>query len=127
MLLVVLLGIVNAMLMSVLERVREIGTMLAVGLRRRHIVQLFLIEGLAIGIIGAVIGMAVGMSWVMYANKVGLPLPAPGAKVNTVLHPAVETYYLVRILIQASLGAGLASLWPAWRASRRTMRASRLS
>ncbi len=117
-LLVVLLGIVNAMLMSVLERVREIGTMLAVGLRRRHIVQLFLIEGVAIGIVGGLLGMAVGMAWVLYEHQVGIALPAPGARVNTILRPSVEAVYLARILLQATVGAAIASLWPAWRASK---------
>ncbi len=117
-LVVVLLGVVNAMLMSVLERVREIGTMLAVGMRRRHIVQLFLFEGVVLGLVGGVLGVLVGFAWVSWAGRNGLAIPAPGANVPSLLRPNVEVSFLVRVVVQATLGAALASLWPAWRASR---------
>jgi putative ABC transport system permease protein len=116
-LLVVLLGIVNAMLMSVLERVREIGTMLAVGMRRRQIVGLFLLEGLVLGFLGGVIGLALGAAVTMYFGHVGIDLPAPGATVSTLLRPVVTGRYLVEALVQAVVGAGVAALWPAFRAS----------
>jgi putative ABC transport system permease protein len=115
---VVLLGIVNAMLMSVLERTREIGTMLAVGMRRRQIIQLFLAEGFVIGLLGGALGLAVGMIAVLWLNKTGIPLPAPGATVASVIRPFVSQRYLLAALIGTPLGASLATLWPAWRASR---------
>lgn len=117
-LLVVLLGIVNAMLMSVLERVREIGTMLAVGMRRWQIAQLFLLEGLVLGVLGGLVGAVVGLAWVAYANHTGVLMPAPGAKVASVLHPAVTPVFVLRALVQASVGAALAALFPAYRASK---------
>jgi putative ABC transport system permease protein len=114
---VVLLGIVNAMLMTVLERTREIGTMLAVGMRRRQIVQLFLLEGAVIGAVGSVIGIAIGSLAVAYWNHRGIPLPAPGATVDSIIRPAVSGKFLVGMLVGTPLGAALATLWPARRAS----------
>lgn len=115
---VVLLGVVNAMLMSVLERVREIGTMLAVGMKRRQIVSLFIGEGVVLGLIGGTIGALLGFAWVSYMNAKGISIPAPGASVPSILRPSVELTFVGRAIVQATLGAALASLWPAWRASR---------
>jgi putative ABC transport system permease protein len=117
-LLVVLLGIVNAMLMNVLERVREIGTMLAVGMRRSQIVQLFLLEGAVTGVVGGVLGVGVGLLAVYVMNKVGVELPAPGAKVASVIHPFVEPLFVLRTLAQSVAGAALASIIPARRAAQ---------
>ena len=51
-------GVVNAMLMSVRERTREIGTMRALGMRRSRVVRLFVLEGLALGVVSALAGAA---------------------------------------------------------------------
>ncbi len=115
---VVLLGVVNAMLMSVLERTREIGTMLAVGMRRRQIVALFLAEGFVIGVVGGALGLLVGMLAVTWFHHTGIPLPAPGASVPSIIRPFVGTKFLVGAIFGTPVGAALATLWPAWRASR---------
>jgi putative ABC transport system permease protein len=114
---VVLLGIVNSMLMTVLERTREIGTMLAVGMKRRQIVQLFLLEGAVIGAVGATLGLIVGFVAVSIAHSKGIPLPSPGATVPSILRPFVSPQFMVAAFIGTPLGAALATLWPAYRAS----------
>lgn len=116
--LVVLLGIVNAMLMSVLERVREIGTMLAVGMKRLQVVQLFVAEGLVLGAIGGAVGLLLGVSWVMIMNRIGILIPAPGASVDSIVRPDIAPLFVVRVFAQATVGAMLAALWPAWHAAR---------
>lgn len=117
-LLVVLLGIVNVMLMNVLERVREIGTMLAVGMRRRQIVALFLTEGAVLGLVGGTLGALVGGAVTLWLHHRGLLLPAPGSNVDSVIRPFVSFPYLVRSVVMASVGAALAALWPAYRAAQ---------
>ncbi|MBL8953038.1 MAG: ABC transporter permease [Myxococcaceae bacterium] len=115
---VVLLGILNAMLMTVLERTREIGTMLAVGMRRRQIIRLFMLEGAVIGTAGVMLGLAVGLALVTWFNHHGIPLPAPGATVDSIVRPYVTSRFIAGIFAGTPLGAALATLWPAWRASR---------
>ncbi|NOY80049.1 MAG: FtsX-like permease family protein [Kiritimatiellaeota bacterium] len=58
--LVTVIGIANAMLMSVTERIREIGTMKCLGALSKFVVKLFLIESLIIGVLGAVFGTILG-------------------------------------------------------------------
>lgn len=115
---VVLLGVVNAMLMSVLERVREIGTMLAVGTRRSQILTLFLLEGAVLGAVGGLLGVLLGTALVTVMHHKGIPLPAPGSTVTSTIRPFVSSAFLVRSLLFATVGAALSSLYPAWRASR---------
>jgi putative ABC transport system permease protein len=62
-LLVAAIGITNTMLMSVLERTREIGIMKAVGAREGHILVLFLMEGALIGLVGGLLGLVA--AWLM--------------------------------------------------------------
>ncbi|MBI3185445.1 MAG: ABC transporter permease [Myxococcales bacterium] len=114
---VALLGIVNSMLMSVLERVREIGTMLAVGMRRRQVVALFLMEGAILGAIGGAVGVSLGYLVVRWLHRVGIHLPAPGATTESIIRPFVGLDYVAAALALAVVGAALATLWPAMRAS----------
>lgn len=114
----VLLGIANSMLMNVLERVREIGTMLAVGTRQRQVRTLFVLEGAALGIAGGILGAGLGLGIVLLLNRVGIPLNTPGTHFTNVLHPYVTFGYLVVAAGISSVGACLAALWPAARAAK---------
>ncbi|MDY7226782.1 ABC transporter permease [Hyalangium rubrum] len=114
----VLLGIVNVMLMNVLERVREIGTMMAVGMRRRSIILLFLLEGGVLGLVGGAVGALVGGAVTLWLHERGILLPSPGANVDSIIRPSVSFLYLMYVVGLATVGASLAALWPAWRASR---------
>ncbi len=117
-LLTVLLGIVNVMLMNVLERVREIGTMLAVGTRRWQVVSLFLLEGAVLGLVGGLVGALVGGAVTLWLGHRGIVLPAPGAQADSIIRPFVSGLYLVRAVGMATVGASLAALWPAYRAAK---------
>ena len=114
-------GIVNAMLMSVHERTREIGTIRAMGMRRDGVVRLFLLEGLALGIVAAALGVLVGGAMVLYWAGVGI-------RMNTVtlawlaggdfLYPRLELPSVVRAAVAIIAISTLASIYPAYAASR---------
>ena len=115
---VILMGLANALLTSVLERVREIGTMLAVGVRRRQVLAMFVIEAALLGVVGAVLGCAVGSAIVLALAREGVDFITPGASMAQHLVPFVEVSFLARMVALCTGGAVVASLWPAWRASR---------
>ncbi|MBX7098307.1 MAG: FtsX-like permease family protein [Myxococcaceae bacterium] len=113
-----LLGVVNVMLMSVLERTREVGSWLAMGMRRREVVRTFVAEGLLVGGAGAVLGAALALALVAWAGSAGLEIPAAGTSVPMVVRPRLEPWVVALVLLGTPLGAALASLWPARRAGR---------
>jgi putative ABC transport system permease protein len=115
---IIITGIINTMLMSVFERVREIGTMLAVGMRRRQVVALFVMEGAVLGLVGGILGALVGGAVTLWLGHRGILLPAPGAVADSIIRPSVTLLYLVRAVGMATVGASLAALWPAYRAAR---------
>lgn len=73
----VLLSVANSVNMSVFERMSEFGTLLALGNRRRDIFQLILLENLILGVIGALLGVAVGLSIAVIVSAIGIPMPPP--------------------------------------------------
>lgn len=115
--LVALLGIVNTMLMSVLERTREIGVMLALGMRRGRIVLLILAEAMIIATLSALPGLAVGTLIVRTLGQRGIAFTAPGGGLLH-LHPFVTVRESLLVVLLASVGAIVAAVYPAWRASR---------
>ena len=66
-----LFGIVNTMLMSVLDRVREFGVLMAVGMRRRRLFGLIIVETILLAVTGAVVGMICGSLTVWYFVQAG--------------------------------------------------------
>jgi putative ABC transport system permease protein len=103
-----LFGVVNTMMTSVHERIRDIGIMRAVGASRNQIVKAFIYEAIIVGILGGVFGYAAGT---LLAYAVG-PIIFQGATINPV--PG----YLALSLVLAIVIAVVATLYPAFRATR---------
>ena len=72
------LGAMNTMLMSVLERTRELGVLMATGLRPPHVVALIVLENMALGLVSLVVGMALGALSGWYMVDVGFDLTGSG-------------------------------------------------
>jgi len=113
---VALLGIANTMLMSVFERTREIGTMMSLGIRRRQILALFLLEAALLGLAGGVLGAAAGTGFVLHFARNGVVFRVGDTSLH--LHPWVATGHIALTLALATGGAVMAALWPSLRASR---------
>jgi putative ABC transport system permease protein len=118
-LLVAALGITNTMLMSVLERVREIGIMKAVGARELHLRLLFLVEGGLLGLVGGLLGLGLGWAasfpadaWVKSLVEGRLDL-----KLDRSLF-AFPPWLVVGVPLFTWLVTTLAAYYPARRAAR---------
>jgi len=113
-----LLGVVNTMLMSAFERTREIGTMMAVGVRRQQILSLFLLEAALLGLLGGVFGAAAGGSLVAYYSHYGITFRLSNVPTPFHIRPWIDPTYLFTTFSVAIAGAVLAAFWPAIQASR---------
>lgn len=115
---VVLLGVGNLQLMSVMDRVREVGTMLAMGMRRRRVVGLFVLEGLLLGVLGSALGLLLGEGVLAAIDWNGLKLAAPGSSLAQDVHPTVSAVWRWGITLSGVLGATISSGIAARRLSR---------
>jgi lipoprotein-releasing system permease protein len=109
-------NIVGMLTMMVGERRREIGILLAMGVRRRQIMGIFLLNGLWLGAVGVTIGSAIGLAAVWALQTFGLALPGDVYMVETV--PAALEWLDFVLIAAVSLAMSLLSgLWPSWEAS----------
>lgn len=114
----VLFLIANTMLMSVFERVREIGTMLSIGIRKEQVLQIFVCEALALGLVGALLGALLGTLAVTLLGIRGIEFSSASGVDNSVLYTTITAGFVGSAVALASLCSGLAGLYPAWKASR---------
>jgi putative ABC transport system permease protein len=105
------------MLMSALERTREIGTMMALGVRRARILVLFLLEAALLGLAGGGLGALTGGALVALLGRRPVVVAPPGG-IPFRFVPHVAPSYLLGLVALVAAGAVLVSLYPAWRASR---------
>jgi len=116
---IVVLSVSNTMIANVFERTGEIGTLLALGCRRRRIVDLFLREGLLLGILGGVAGLVVGWALAKIISAIGIPMPpSPGMSVGFDAQILVTPLLAAGSVLLIIVTSVAASLYPAWRASR---------
>jgi putative ABC transport system permease protein len=113
---IVLISILNVMLMSVYERVREIGTIAAIGTSPMRIMGLFLAEGLFLGLIGAAIGTMIGVGGIILLNLFKVQFTF--AQMNLVLAPTIQLSEILTVSATVLFMAVAATLQPAWKASR---------
>ncbi len=112
-LLVCLVGITNAMLMSVTERYKEIGTMKCLGAYDIFIVELFFIESALVGLIASVIGWFLGVFAVVLLKLFG-----EGFKVFGWVSPGEVFLYLILSIVIGTLLSVIATIIPAQVAAR---------
>ena len=116
---IIIMSISNTLAMSVMERTAEIGTMMAMGFRGRRIMQLFVSEGFIIGLIGGVLGTALGYGLAVVISHIGIPMPpAPGMDDGFVASIRVTWQIALSGFLIAIVSSVLASLYPAWKASK---------
>ena len=118
-LLMVVLSVVNSVNMSVFERVGEFGTMMALGNRSRTVFGLIIAENAIIGLVGATLGIGLGIVLAWLISAIGIPMPPP---------PNADLSYTARIGVVPSVIIGafavgliatvLAALLPAARVYR---------
>lgn len=114
---IVLVSIMNVMIMAVYERIREIGTLSAIGTPPRRILSLFLTEGLLLGAGGTVLGTALALAAV-YALNVWKITFNFGMQRGLVLSPSLHPRDVAVVSGLVVVMALVASLQPAWKASR---------
>jgi len=107
------IGIANTMYTSVVERTREIGVMKAIGARNSDILQIFLIEAGLIGLVGGLIGVALGI----IVSK-SIEYIAVNSLGTNLLQAATPAWLIVACLGFAFLAGAIFGTLPAWRASR---------
>lgn len=118
-LVMVLLSVVNSVNMTAFERLPEFGTLQALGNRKRQVFRLLLVENLLLGLIGAALGVVVGIILAIGISATGIPMPPPpNANVGyTAVIRLLPTTVLSAFLI-GFIATALAAIFPARRVSR---------
>jgi len=114
-------GIVNTMLMVVLERIKEIGMLMAVGMNRLRVFTMIMLETVFLSIVGGGIGMAVSASLLTYFGRVGMDFSAVSKGLESfgyaaIIYPKVETQFYFMLSFLIILTGILASIYPAIKA-----------
>lgn len=119
-------GILNTLLMSVMERTREFGVMLAIGMSPWQVIKLIMIESILIGILGLIMGIVITTPWFIYMSEIGINLSkqigddysAAGVIVDPVLKFRLfkeSAYFILAVIFSLTL---LAGIYPAFKAGR---------
>ncbi|MBI1977222.1 MAG: ABC transporter permease [Candidatus Omnitrophica bacterium] len=116
-------SIMNTVLMSVLERTRELGVMMAIGTTPKQIVSLILLETLILEFFGILLGLAGGYAVTAYFGKVGIAFPElekafSKSYMSTITYTQVEAFHVVQSIIVLILLTTFIGLYPAWKAGR---------
>jgi putative ABC transport system permease protein len=116
---IVILSVANTMMMSIFERTREIGTLMAMGTTRSRVWRLFLLEGFFVGVVGALAGVAAGYGLSELINHAHIMLPPPPGYTEgyrLTLQPTLAI--LASGMFVALVTSTLSAIVPAFRASR---------
>jgi len=114
-------GIINTMLMAVLERMKELGMLMAVGMNKIRVFIMVLLETLYLGIIGAPIGLLAGWLTISSYRNTGVDLShySEGLEAfgySSILYPYVEGSAYIIVTIGVIITALIGAIYPAWKA-----------
>ncbi len=111
-------GIVNTMLMVILERTRELGMLMAIGMTKRRVFMMIMLETLFLALVGALIGEVLSMLLIHYYGSTGIDISSMAEGMESVGYsaitfPVLEGYRYMQITIMVIFIGLLASIYPA--------------
>jgi len=114
--------IINTTMMVIYERMREIGTLGALGMHGNELTRLFFLEGTIISIIGSSIGVIFGIGIVLYLGQVGIDftdaMSGLDFEISAFLYPKLKAGRTIFVLFYSVIVASLATLIPSRKAAR---------
>jgi ABC-type lipoprotein release transport system permease subunit len=114
-------GIINTMLMAVLERYKEIGMLMAIGMTRLKVFTMVVLETIYLTMIGGPLGLLIGFLIIEYFGKNGIDLSVMSEAMeslgyDTVIYTKLSSAYYMEVLVNIMVLAILASIYPARKA-----------
>lgn len=114
-------GIVNTMLMVVLERVKELGMLMAVGMNKMRVFKMIMLETIYLSLTGGIAGLIIGIIVIKITNHIGLDISAYGEGFSaigyeSVIYPTIGIDYYIGTVILVIITGILASIYPARKA-----------
>ena len=116
-------GIVNTMLMAILDRTREIGMLRAIGMSPGKVFRMIVLETIFLSLTGAVIGVLLSLGTIQYFGRAGIDLSMIGAGINalginSMVYPKLGVGFYIQLAVLVIIIAIIAGLFPALRAIR---------
>ncbi len=119
--LALIFGIINTMLMAVLERTRELGMLMSVGMNKFRVFGMIVLETLMLGLVAAITGMILGWISIQFFSGSGIDLSSFSAGLkqfgmSTIIYPALDGVYYFQLTISIILTTLFGALYPAYKA-----------
>jgi ABC-type lipoprotein release transport system permease subunit len=114
-------GIINTMLMAILERTKELGMLMAIGMNRRRIFKMIMLETIFLTIVGAITGILLGWIILEILGKTGIHFTGWGEGFEAIgfaskVYPVVTPAFYLFTTIMVITTAIISSVWPARKA-----------
>ena len=114
-------GIINTMMMTILERTKELGMLMAIGMNRKKVFSMIMLETIFLTMVGAVAGMLSGWGLINLLGKTGIHFSSWGEGFEewgfaAVVYPTVTHNYYILITVMVIVTAIISSIWPARKA-----------
>ncbi|MBN2521314.1 MAG: ABC transporter permease [Bacteroidales bacterium] len=114
-------GIINTMLMAILERIKEIGMLMAVGMNKKRVFRMIMLETVFLTLTGTFIGMILGYLVILITGKTGLDFSSVQEGFEAIgwaskIYPTIEFNFFIGITIMVTIIGILASIIPARKA-----------
>lgn len=121
--LALIFGIINSMLMAVLERVKELGMLMAIGMNKVRVFSMIVLETVMLSMIGVPLGLGIGYVTVYWMNDTGIDLSnwSEGLRqfgMSQMVYPELDPYYYGFVASAVAITSILASIYPSLKAIR---------
>ncbi len=120
-LLALIFGIINTMLMAVLERTKELGMLMSIGMNKSRVFKMIMVETVFLSLIGGVVGIAMGIVVTVLTAQSGIDIShvAEGFGAmgyDSMVYPVLKIRNIVDVVVMVFFTGLLAALYPAWKA-----------
>ncbi|MGD9246230.1 MAG: ABC transporter permease [Desulfobacterales bacterium] len=110
---IVISSITNTMVLTLFERQKEIGTMMAIGIKSGHVIRLIIMESTIIGFIGSLMGILLSALVIVVLNRIGLSYKPPAGADLVTIYPLINPSFMFLSFVLGVLSAIVGSIYPA--------------